>query len=109
MEHFARRMDMGGSGVVVRDDFGMGIATVARHFLHAHSVLNMEAEACRVGILLGIHHGWTNIDIESDYVILVAALKNEEEDLSDIFTVKQIVLLIDLRTLLVIVPLIMFG
>ncbi|XP_004298225.1 PREDICTED: uncharacterized protein LOC101306815 [Fragaria vesca subsp. vesca] len=56
----------GGIGVVVRDEVGMGIAIVARPFLHAHSVLNMEAEVCRVGLLLGIHQGCTNIDIESD-------------------------------------------
>ncbi|KAL6206870.1 hypothetical protein ACLB2K_024116 [Fragaria x ananassa] len=74
----------GGIGVVVRDDFGIGIAAVVRPFLHAHSVLNMEAEACRVGLLLGIHQGWTNIDIESNSTILVVALKSEEEDLSEV-------------------------
>ncbi|XP_004300884.1 PREDICTED: uncharacterized protein LOC101315056 [Fragaria vesca subsp. vesca] len=74
----------GGIGVVVRDEVGMGIAAVARPFLHAYLVLNMEAEACRVGLLLGIHQGWTNIDIESDSATLVAALKSEEKDLSEV-------------------------
>ncbi|XP_061993792.1 uncharacterized protein LOC133711706 [Rosa rugosa] len=45
----------GGIGVVVRDDSGTGIATIARPLLHAHSAINMEAEACRAGLLLGIH------------------------------------------------------
>ncbi|KAL6182390.1 hypothetical protein ACLB2K_043812 [Fragaria x ananassa] len=62
----------------------MGIDAVARPFLHAHLVLKMEAEACKVGLLLGIHQGWTNIDIESDSATLVAALKSEEKDLLEV-------------------------
>ncbi|XP_061996621.1 uncharacterized protein LOC133714520 [Rosa rugosa] len=62
----------GGIGVVVRNDAGMGIAVLARPFLLAHSVLNMEAEAC--SLLLGIHQGWADIDVESDSAILIAAL-----------------------------------
>ncbi|XP_024199980.1 uncharacterized protein LOC112203217 [Rosa chinensis] len=47
----------GGIGVVVRNETGMGIAALAKPFLHAHSILNMETEACRAGLLLGIHQG----------------------------------------------------
>ncbi|XP_040367272.1 uncharacterized protein LOC112177447 [Rosa chinensis] len=96
---------IGGIGVVVRDELGTGIAAIARPFLHAHSAINMEAEACRAGLLLGIHQGWTEIDIESDSALLIAALNSEEENFSelesDIFFVKQMVLHIDLHTLLV--------
>ncbi|KAL6178236.1 hypothetical protein ACLB2K_049755 [Fragaria x ananassa] len=74
----------GGVGVVVRNDMGLGIAAVARPFKHAHSALNMEFEACRIGLLLGIHQGWSDIDIESDSILLVAALEREEEDLSEV-------------------------
>ncbi|XP_062026926.1 uncharacterized protein LOC133743137 [Rosa rugosa] len=42
----------------------------------------MEVEACRAGLLLGIYQGWSDVDIESDSIILITALKNEEEDLS---------------------------
>ncbi|XP_062014142.1 uncharacterized protein LOC133730599 [Rosa rugosa] len=74
----------GGIGVVVRNDAGIGIAALARPFLHAHSVLNMEAEACRAGLLLGIHQGWSEIDIESDSAILIAALNSSKQDFSEI-------------------------
>ncbi|PRQ31856.1 putative ribonuclease H-like domain-containing protein [Rosa chinensis] len=74
----------GGIGVVVRDHEGKGIAAMARPFLHAHSALSMEAEACRAGLLLGIHQGWADIDIESDSTTLIAALKSEEENLSEV-------------------------
>ncbi|XP_062028713.1 uncharacterized protein LOC133744661 [Rosa rugosa] len=73
----------GGIGVVVRNDAGMGIAALARTFLHAHSVLNMEAEACRAGLLLGIHQGWTDIDVESDSAILISALNSREKNFSE--------------------------
>ncbi|KAM5564827.1 hypothetical protein ABKV19_019070 [Rosa sericea] len=74
----------GGIGVVVRNETGMGIAALAKPFLHAHSVLNMETEACRAGLLLGIHQGWTDIDIESDSAILIAALNSEEKNFSEV-------------------------
>ncbi|XP_062017671.1 uncharacterized protein LOC133734024 [Rosa rugosa] len=65
----------GGIGVVVRTAEGVGIAALARPFVHAHSALNMEVEACRAGLFLGIHQGWTDIDIESDSILLIAALQ----------------------------------
>ncbi|XP_024169850.1 uncharacterized protein LOC112176244 [Rosa chinensis] len=74
----------GGIGVVVRNDAGMGIAALARTFLHAHSVLNMEGEACRAGLLLGIHQGWTDIDIESDSAIMISALNSREKNFSEV-------------------------
>ncbi|XP_024190480.1 uncharacterized protein LOC112194478 [Rosa chinensis] len=74
---------VGGIGVVVRDDLGTGIAAIARPFLHAHSAINMEAEACRAGLLLGIHQGWSDVVIESDSALLIAALKSEEDNFSE--------------------------
>ncbi|PRQ49763.1 putative ribonuclease H-like domain-containing protein [Rosa chinensis] len=62
----------------------MGIAALARPFVHAHSVLNMEAEVCRAGLLLGIHQGWADVDIESDSAILIAALKSKEKNFSKV-------------------------
>ncbi|PRQ45142.1 putative ribonuclease H-like domain, reverse transcriptase zinc-binding domain-containing protein [Rosa chinensis] len=75
---------VGGIGVVVRDDLGTGIAAIARPFLHAHSAINMEAEACRAGLLLGIHQGWSDVVIESDSALLIAALKSEEDNFSEV-------------------------
>ncbi|XP_062028747.1 uncharacterized protein LOC133744696 [Rosa rugosa] len=74
----------GGIGVVVRNDAGVGVTTLARPHLHAHSALHMEVEECRAGLLLGIHQGWTDVDIESDSILLITALSRDEEDLSEV-------------------------
>ncbi|KAL6129601.1 hypothetical protein ACLB2K_072951 [Fragaria x ananassa] len=52
-------------------------------FEHAHSPLHTEVDAFKAGLILGIQQGWKDIDIESDFILLVAALGREEEDLSD--------------------------
>ncbi|XP_024158692.1 uncharacterized protein LOC112166150 [Rosa chinensis] len=44
----------------------------------------MEVEACRAGLLLGIHQGWTEVEIESDSTLLIAALKRVGNDFSDV-------------------------
>lgn len=46
--------------------------------------LQIEAEACRAGLLIVIHQGWSDIDLESDCSLVVAALANSTEDCSDI-------------------------
>ncbi|XP_062014464.1 uncharacterized protein LOC133730996 [Rosa rugosa] len=74
----------GGIGVVVRNEERLGVAAFARPFVHAHSALNMEVEACRVGLLLGIHQGWSEIEVESDSTLLIAALNREEQDFSEV-------------------------
>ncbi|XP_062005841.1 uncharacterized protein LOC133723022 [Rosa rugosa] len=76
--------NVGGIGVIVRDDLGIGIAAIARPFQRAHSTINMEAEACRADILLGIHQDWTNVVIESDSALLIAALQSREVNFSEI-------------------------
>ncbi|KAL6181677.1 hypothetical protein ACLB2K_048327 [Fragaria x ananassa] len=70
----------GGIGVVVRNDEGLGVAALARPFLHAHSVSNMEVEACQECLSPNIHQGWLDIDIESDYFLLVASLQIDGVD-----------------------------
>lgn len=45
----------GGIGVVVWNDEGLGVAALAKPFLQAHSVSNMEVEACQEGLSLDIH------------------------------------------------------
>ncbi|XP_024200286.1 uncharacterized protein LOC112203572 [Rosa chinensis] len=44
----------------------------------------MEVEACRAGLLFGIHQGWLEVEIESNSILLIAALKREEIDLSEV-------------------------
>ena len=43
----------------------------------------MYVEACGTGLQLGITQDWSNIDIESDSILLITALIREGEDLSD--------------------------
>ncbi|XP_062011139.1 uncharacterized protein LOC133727571 [Rosa rugosa] len=73
-----------GIGVVVRDEFGTCIASMARYFPHVLSATHMEAEACRAGILLAIREGWDAFDLESDCSFVVSALQQNMEDRSDI-------------------------
>ncbi|XP_024178113.1 uncharacterized protein LOC112184048 [Rosa chinensis] len=74
----------GGVGVVIRDENGMCLPALARHFPHASSALHMEAEACRAGLLLAIHQDMTVIDVESDCSLIVTALQRDVEDRSEI-------------------------
>jgi hypothetical protein len=50
------------------------------HFPYALSALQMEVEACRSGLLIAIHHGWNEVDLESDCAVLVNMLANSSLD-----------------------------
>ena len=58
--------------------------SMARYFSHASSAIHMEAEACRAGLLMAIHQGWSNVELECDCASLVNALSTEQEDFSEI-------------------------
>ncbi|XP_024163879.1 uncharacterized protein LOC112170820 [Rosa chinensis] len=62
----------------------MCLAAIARPFSLVRSALQMELEAMRASLLLIIHKGWDNVDIETDCAAVVTALKSDVEDLSDI-------------------------
>ncbi|KAL6132680.1 hypothetical protein ACLB2K_064919 [Fragaria x ananassa] len=81
---FSGSLGSGGIEVVVRDETGLGIAAMARPFRHAHFMLNMEFEACRADLRLGIHQGWSDIDIEGDSILLIATLERKEDDMSEV-------------------------
>ena len=81
---FCSEKRCGGIGVIVRDENGVGVAALARQFVHAHSVFHMELEACIAGMQLGMCQGWSNLDLESDSILLIAALKRVGTDLSDV-------------------------
>ncbi|PRQ17747.1 putative ribonuclease H-like domain-containing protein [Rosa chinensis] len=74
----------GGIGVVVRNEFGTCIASMAHYFPHVLSTTHMEAEAFRAGILLAIREGWDAFDLESDCSLVVSVLQQNMEDRSDI-------------------------
>ncbi|XP_024190430.1 uncharacterized protein LOC112194420 [Rosa chinensis] len=74
----------GGIGIVVRDEDGICIATMAHYFPHVISATHMEAEACRAGVLLAIHQYWDAFDFETDCSLVVVALQQNVEDRSDI-------------------------
>lgn len=72
----------GGVGVVVRNELGDCVAAFALHFLHAGSAAQMEAEACREGMLIAIDQELTEVVLECDSVAIVAALTQDKSDLS---------------------------
>ncbi|XP_062005922.1 uncharacterized protein LOC133723110 [Rosa rugosa] len=74
----------GGIGVVIQDEHGMCQAAMARYFPHVLSVFHMEAEACRAGLLLAIHQGWEDLELESDCSLMVVALNTNVEDRSEV-------------------------
>lgn len=84
--HGAIREDcgLGGIKVIVRDEHGHGVATLAKHLPHVSSPLQVNLEACRVGLYTAIHHGWTEIVLETDRKQLVGALENPGEDWSNL-------------------------
>ncbi|XP_062020817.1 uncharacterized protein LOC133737227 [Rosa rugosa] len=51
---------------------------------HLSSALHSEVEACRAGLLLALHQGWKEVEIESDCSILVAAMNSQAEDNSEV-------------------------
>lgn len=67
---FRLEVQMGGIGVVVQDTDGQCLAALGRPFSHVRSALHMEAtaKACRVGMLIVIQDGRTELEVESDYV-----------------------------------------
>ncbi|XP_062021093.1 uncharacterized protein LOC133737577 [Rosa rugosa] len=74
----------GGIGAVLRDEFGVCLAAIARPFSHVSSAFQMELEAMRAGLLLIIHQGMDGVDIETDCAAVVTALQGNMEDLSEV-------------------------
>lgn len=60
------------------------MAAMSRYFPHVCSALHMEAEACRAGLIIAIHQGWSNVELECDCASLVAVLSSDKEDYSEV-------------------------
>lgn len=58
---------------MVCDELGTCVAAFARSLGPMSSALHAEAEACRVGLLIAIHQGWADIELECDCAMMVAA------------------------------------
>ena len=74
----------GGVGVVIRDEGGSCLVAAAHHYAYAASVVHMEAEAARAGILLALQHSYDTIDLECDNSMVVNLLLSGMEDRSEI-------------------------
>lgn len=61
---------------------GTCLIAFARSFSAALSVFHMELEACRAGLLIAIHEEWSDVDLESDWSIVITALKGSSVNLS---------------------------
>lgn len=77
-------MNQGGLGVMVRNEYGKCVAAFARHIPHASSAVQMEAEACRSGILIAVHQGWQDVDFECDCSMMITALASTSLDFSEV-------------------------
>jgi ribonuclease HI len=75
---------LGGIGVIVRDEHGHCVASLVKQLPHASSPLQVNLEACRVGLHTAIHHGWTEIILETSCKQLVGALENPGDDWSNL-------------------------
>lgn len=49
--------NLGGFGVVLRDDGGRCIAALSRHLTHVTSTIHLEAEACITGLATALRLG----------------------------------------------------
>lgn len=81
---FRYDLNLGGIGVIVRDEKGRCMAALYRTIKHVSSAIFVEAEAFRAGMLLALHQGWNNLILESDCATLVTAVNTLGEDYSDI-------------------------
>lgn len=69
---------------MIRDAEGECVAAFARSLPHSFSVFQSEAEACRAGLLVAIHQGWFDVELECDSEVVVAALTSAAEDCSEV-------------------------
>ena len=69
---------MVGIGVVIRDDDGLPIATLCKHFHYVCNVANVEALAARKAIQFALEVGLSEVEVEDDSLIICEALKNRE-------------------------------
>ena len=60
------------------------LPAMQRSLPHCSSALHAETEACRMSLLLAVHHGWDHFILETDCTVLIAALVSPEDDLSDV-------------------------
>ncbi|PRQ15756.1 putative ribonuclease H-like domain-containing protein [Rosa chinensis] len=60
------------------------MAALARLLPFVQSAIQAEAEALRASLLIAVHQGWNDIEVESDCAMLVNALEGEMEGLSEI-------------------------
>ena len=59
-------------------------AALSRHLEHVDSAIHVVVKFCRAEILMAIHHGWDNLIMETDCAMIVTALANADNDLSQV-------------------------
>lgn len=60
------------------------MAAFSRYFPHVSSTIHMEAETCKVGLLIAIHQRWDNVDLERDCATVVSTLSSANADYSQL-------------------------
>lgn len=69
-------------GVFVHDENGKCVAAFSQHLPDISSAMQVEIEASRVGLLITIHEGWAELQLESDCASLISALACSNVDFS---------------------------
>ncbi|PRQ31246.1 putative ribonuclease H-like domain-containing protein [Rosa chinensis] len=62
----------------------MCLAAIARPCSGVRSAFHMECEAMRAGLLLLIHQGMVDVNIETDCAAVITALNGSMEDFSEV-------------------------
>ena len=75
---FFKESNEGGSGVVIRDQVGLAIATLSQKLTATHSIEMTEALAAKRAILFAKEVGLTNVAFEGDTENVIRDLCNSE-------------------------------
>lgn len=71
-------------GIIVRDDKGTFKGAVSQAFSNVASAIQIEALALRAALALIVMQRWTDVDVETDCALLLAAVLRTDEDSSEI-------------------------
>ncbi|KAK9950614.1 hypothetical protein M0R45_006095 [Rubus argutus] len=80
---YKTELELGGIGVVVRNEDGNVIASLSRSIPVVSSAFHTEVEACRAALLLASQQGWDDFILETDCANLVSTLERIGEDFSE--------------------------
>ncbi|KAL6227633.1 hypothetical protein ACLB2K_001590 [Fragaria x ananassa] len=67
----------GGAGLIVKNEHRSVVGVWSKKLENMSSPLHAEAETARLGLLTALQQGWTNLKVECDCTVLLAALNQQ--------------------------------